>query len=163
MREKGTRTLLRYRNIMFRRKRPPPQQPDRVPSASGGLPRAQESRISDHFERNLRTALQDLSYEIRPNMLLEDCLALTLAGPGSKGTLERHASKTFDYVIVARRSSLPVLAVVLSTKSYGRDRRAAPVVEKDNDTGKLIVTVVHVNPHVTNTAEAIQQMILPHL
>ncbi|MFD1732846.1 hypothetical protein ACFSC4_22870 [Deinococcus malanensis] len=35
-----------------------------------------------------------------------------------------HRSKTFDYVLVDQHSSHPVLALVLSTKSYGRDGAA---------------------------------------
>ncbi|GGK36858.1 hypothetical protein GCM10008955_33380 [Deinococcus malanensis] len=148
---------------MFRRQRPRSPQPDQTPSPVDGLPHPRGARISDQFESNLRTALQGLPYEVRPHMLLENCVALTLTQPGSKGTLERYTSKTFDYVIVTQRSAHPVLAVVLSTKSYGRDRRAPPVVERDNYQNKLIVTVLHLNPHTTNTVDAIQKAVRSHL
>ena len=156
----GRRRLVRCGALMFRRK---PPQPDQTASDVGGAPRAQTLRIGDQFELNLRTALHGLPYEVRPHMLLEDCLALNFTDPGANPALELHASKIFDFVVVTQRSSIPVLAIVLSTRSYGRDRRAARVTERDTHQNKLIVTVLHLNPHTTNTVDAIQNAIRPHL
>lgn len=120
-------------------------------------PRA--SRIGDRFALALREALAGRPYEVVQNVQLKDFLALT---PG--GVLGREARRKLDFLIVAQPGAVPVLAIMLTTHTYGRDRRRAPEVKKDPDvTGNSIVTVLHLDPHELQTPQAIQKVLGPHL
>jgi len=117
------------------------------------------SRVDDRFARALREALVGRPYQVVQNVQLKDFLALT---PG--GVLGREARRKLDFLIIAQPGAVPVLAIMLTTHTYGRDRRRAPEVKKDPDvTGNSIVTVLDLDPNELQTSQAILGVLGPHL
>lgn len=117
------------------------------------------ARIGDRFALALHEALQGQPYEVLQNVQLKDFLALT---PG--GGLEREARRKLDFLIVARQGRVPVLAIMLTHRTYGRDRRKSPEVQKDTGLdGGSIITVLNLDPHELVTPEAVRKVIDPHL
>ena len=117
------------------------------------------TRIGDRFALALHEALQDQPFEVVQNVQLRDFLALS---PG--GGLEREARRKLDFLIVAQPERVPVLAIMLTHRTYGRDRRKSPEVKKDTGLdGGSIITVLNLDPHELVTAEAVRKVIGPHL
>ncbi|SMB80662.1 hypothetical protein [Deinococcus hopiensis] len=117
------------------------------------------ARIGDRFALALREALMDQPYEVVQNVQLKDFLALT---PG--GGLEREARRKLDFLIVAQPERVPVLAIMLTHHTYGRDRRRSPEVNKDTGLGGgSIITVLNLDPHELVTPEAVLKVLRPHL
>ncbi|MFC4427232.1 hypothetical protein [Deinococcus navajonensis] len=125
-------------------------------------PRTERSRIEDRFERDLREALQDRPYDVLSSVLLDNFVALTIQSETPRGAVSRETRKRVNFVIVARRSGVPVAAIVLTTHAYGRDRRQTPS-EVRGLAGKAMVPVFHLDPRRLVGAPAIAEVLEPHL
>ncbi|GGK11990.1 hypothetical protein GCM10008955_01540 [Deinococcus malanensis] len=132
----------------------------------GAQARTQRTRVSDQFEQDLREALGNLPYEVHSSLLLENFMALTVQPGETQGTLAREARRRVDFAIVASRSRTPAVAIMLTTRAYGRDRRQPPANPTETEAGvknNSIVPVVHLNPRELKGAPAIAEALKPYL
>ena|GEM_PF-2725473 len=132
--------------------------------ATTSAPKARSSRVTDQFAAALHQALEGGPYIVKQNVLLEQFLAVSYYTPGGRGELSREPRKKVDFLIVRASSGLPVLALMLSTSTYGRDRRRPPEASKDADLDASgMLTLLHVNPTDLVTTDAVLEVIRPHL
>lgn len=127
-------------------------------------PRAQLSRLNDRFELDLREALKDLPFTVQSNMVLSDFVALTVEPGKSKGQIIREARKQLDFVVLTQRPAFPVVAIMLTNREYGRDRRAPPAISANVEVNNnVMVTLLHLNPKSLEGAEVILEVLKPYL
>ncbi|GGS01137.1 hypothetical protein [Deinococcus sedimenti] len=127
-------------------------------------PRVERSRVDDRFERHLKLALRDRQIEVRGAVILHDVLALDVPAGGTQGTLRKMPSLRLDYELFDPRAQAPVAGIVLSSRTYGRDRRRTPTpTVSDVPPGITIVTVLHLNPGALPDVLAVRQAVGPFL
>lgn len=127
-------------------------------------PRTERSRQEDRFEQQLRLALQDQPVEVRGPTILRDVLAFEVLPARPQGTLVQKAQVKVDYVLVNPRTQTPFAGIILSSRSYGRDRRRPPTPATEAaGAQRAIVTVLHLNPAQLADAPAIQAALKPYL
>ena len=153
--------------------RPLPAAPQRsVPSRSEVVPTAAptvaeapraHSRMSDRFGSALREALRDERYEVLDNVRLRDFRALTYSAQTPGGQLTREAVKRVDFLVVSRRSHLPVLGLTLADTTYGRDRRRRVEPATGEQTSRSIITLLEVQPEGLLDPQVLRETLLPHL
>ncbi|UBV44409.1 hypothetical protein LAJ19_14685 (plasmid) [Deinococcus taeanensis] len=141
--------------------------PKRTSSATADTatpPRTERSRIDDQFERDLREALHGQPYDVLRNVLLDHFVAMNIT-PGAGGSpVSRETRKRVNFAIVARRSRIPVAAVMFTTQGFGRDRRQGPAeFSAATVEGHTIVPVLYLDPRHLSGASAIAEVITPYL
>ncbi len=129
-----------------------------------GQPRTERSRQEDRFEQNLRLALQDQAVEIRGPTILKDVLAFEVKPTQAQGALAQKAQVKVDFALINPKTRTPFVGIVLSSRSYGRDRRRPPVPStEDAGAQRAIVTVLHLNPTQLSDVPTLQAALKPYL
>lgn len=127
-------------------------------------PRDKLSRVGDRFELDLREVIKGLPYAVQSNMVLSDFVALTIKPGEPRSELIREVRKKLDFAIVTQRSAFPVVAIMLTDRVYGRDRRSPPAVATDVEVrSNVIVTVLHINPKTVVGPAMILDVLKPYL
>jgi len=109
-------------------------------------PRTERSRAEDRFARHLEVALRGQPLSIRGPVVLRDTQVLMIPPGQTVGTLQHHAQIRVDFELAETRTVVVVAGLVLTTRSYGRDRRRAPAPLADRRPHQTIVTVLHLDP-----------------
>lgn len=127
-------------------------------------PRAERSRVDDRFERHLRLALRDRQIEVRGPAVLNDALALVVKPGESKGTLQKISLLRLDFELLDVRAQTVIVGIVLSSRTYGRDRRRKPATSTTESTqGPAIITVLHLNPNLLTDVLSVRDVLRPYL
>ncbi|GGL00241.1 hypothetical protein [Deinococcus radiotolerans] len=126
-------------------------------------PRQERSRVDDRFERHLRVALRDHPVEVRGPVVLNDVLAMVVQAGDTQGTLQKIAQLRLDFELFDRQSQTPVVGIILSSRSYGRDRRRAPAAAAEPDSGRAIISVLHLNPSRLTDVLSIRETLRAYL
>lgn len=127
-------------------------------------PRTERSRVDDRFERHLRIALRDRQIEVQGPVVLNDALALVVLPDESQGKLQKIAVLRLDFQLFDVKAQTPLVGIVLSSRSYGRDRRRAPAAATSETLqGPALITVLHLNPNLLTDVLTIRQKLRPFL
>lgn len=127
-------------------------------------PRTERSRVDDRFERHLRLALRDRQIEVRGPVVLNDALALVIVPGESQGKLQKIALLRLDFELFDVKAQTPVVGIVLSSRSYGRDRRRSPAAATSESLqGPALITVLHLNPNGLTDVLTIREKLRPYL
>lgn len=125
--------------------------------------REARTRASDRFERHLRVALRERDLVIIGPATLRNLLALIVPAGATQGHTERVTSLQVDFAVLDERSRAPVLGVILTTRAYGRDRRARPELPVITAQPQTLTPVVHLNPNLLPDVLTIRTLLQPYL
>lgn len=128
-------------------------------------PRTERSRVDDRFERHLNIALRDRQIEVRGPVVHHDALALVVPSGETQGKLQKIAVLRLDFELFDTRAQTPLVGIVLSSRSYGRDRRRPRQTAESAEApqGPALITVLHLNPNLLTDVLTIRQTLRPYL